>query len=120
MEAGNQSAVCKATVRSGGVDVLHSDASEDATVVCGLRRSREITVQPCPTPPCRGSMPAHPAAAGERRRRGKSDRRATEITKAIRNTLEQTIMTELLPRSQIDIYVQVRAPAEGSGMIQGP
>jgi ribonuclease PH len=26
---------------------------------------------------------------------------------AIRNTLEQTILTELLPRSQIDIYVQV-------------
>lgn len=46
-------------------------------------------------------------AAGERRRRGKADRRATEITMAIRNTLEQTILTELLPRSQIDIYVQV-------------
>lgn len=46
-------------------------------------------------------------STGERRRRGKSDRRATEITKAIRNTLEQTILTELMPRSQIDIYVQV-------------
>ena len=44
---------------------------------------------------------------GERRRRGKGDRRATEITKAIRNCLEQTILVELMPRSQIDVYVQV-------------
>jgi ribonuclease PH len=26
---------------------------------------------------------------------------------AIRNTMEQTILTHLLPRTQIDIYVQV-------------
>lgn len=50
-------------------------------------------------PPC--------TCAGERRRRGKGDRRATEITKAIRNCLEQTILVELMPRSQIDVYVQV-------------
>lgn len=29
----------------------------------------------------------------------------------IRNTLEQTIMRELLPRMQIDVYVQVGAGA---------
>ena len=46
-------------------------------------------------------------STGERRRRGKGDRRGTEITMLIRNTLEQTIMTELLPRTQIDVYVQV-------------
>ncbi|KAI7840133.1 hypothetical protein COHA_006172 [Chlorella ohadii] len=46
-------------------------------------------------------------STGERRRRGKGDRRATEITKAIRNCLEQTILVELMPRSQIDVYVQV-------------
>lgn len=45
--------------------------------------------------------------AGERRRRGKMDRRSTELSKVIRNTLEQTICLELLPRSQIDICVQV-------------
>jgi ribonuclease PH len=45
--------------------------------------------------------------AGERRRRGKADRRSTELSKVIRNTLEQTICVELLPRSQIDICVQV-------------
>jgi hypothetical protein len=36
------------------------------------------------------------------------DRRSTELSKVIRNTLEQTVALELLPRSQIDVYVQVR------------
>ena len=44
---------------------------------------------------------------GERRRRGKQDRRSAEISLVIRGTLEQTVMVELLPRSQIDVYVQV-------------
>lgn len=35
------------------------------------------------------------------------DRRSTELSKVIRNTLEQTVCLELLPRSQIDVYVQV-------------
>lgn len=47
-------------------------------------------------------------AAGSRRQRGKMDRRSTELSKVIRNTLEQTVCLELLPRSQIDVYVQVR------------
>ncbi|KAL6767996.1 Exosome complex component RRP41 [Auxenochlorella protothecoides] len=54
---------------------------------------------------CEYSMAAF--SSGERRRRGKSDRRATETSLAIANTLEQNILTELLPRTQIDIYVQV-------------
>ncbi len=56
---------------------------------------------------CLTLLPSFSIHAGERRRRGKADRRATEIGMAIRNTMEQTILTELLPRSQIDIYVQV-------------
>lgn len=44
---------------------------------------------------------------GERRRRGKTDRRSTELSMVIRNTLEQAILVDLLPRSQIDVYVQV-------------
>jgi exosome complex component RRP41 len=44
---------------------------------------------------------------GGGRRRGKSDRRSTEISMLIRNTLEQNILLELLPRTQIDVYVQV-------------
>lgn len=46
-------------------------------------------------------------STGERRRRGKMDRRSTELSKVIRNTLEQTICLELMPRSQIDVCVQV-------------
>lgn len=46
-------------------------------------------------------------STGERRRRGKGDRRATEISMVVKNTLEQTIMLELMPRTQIDVYIQV-------------
>lgn len=46
-------------------------------------------------------------STGERRRRGKNDRRATEITSVIRSALEQTILLELMPGSQIDVFVQV-------------
>ncbi|GIL62103.1 hypothetical protein Vafri_16389 [Volvox africanus] len=53
---------------------------------------------------CEYAMAAFSTA--ERRRRGKGDRRSTELSMVIRNTLEQTILTELMPRSQIDVYVQ--------------
>ncbi|GBF94363.1 exosome complex component [Raphidocelis subcapitata] len=46
-------------------------------------------------------------STGERRRRGKTDRRSTELSLVIRNTLEQTIQLEEYARSQIDVYVQV-------------
>ncbi|GLC38187.1 Exosome complex component rrp41 [Pleodorina starrii] len=65
-----------------------SDLKEDAAVVV-----------------CEYSMAAF--STGERRRRGKGDRRSTELSMVIRNTLEQAILTELMPRSQIDVYVQV-------------
>jgi exosome complex component RRP41 len=54
---------------------------------------------------CEYSMAAF--STGERRRRGKSDRRAAEISMVIKNTLEQTILLELMPRAQIDVYIQV-------------
>ncbi|TKY61294.1 Exosome complex component RRP41 [Spatholobus suberectus] len=40
-------------------------------------------------------------------RKSKGDRRSTEISLVIRQTMEACILTHLLPRSQIDIYVQV-------------
>ncbi|KAG6542807.1 hypothetical protein Mapa_015711 [Marchantia paleacea] len=46
-------------------------------------------------------------STGDRRRRGKSDRRGTELSLVIRQTMEAAILTNLLPRSQIDIFVQV-------------
>ena len=51
----------------------------------------------------------HCGVLGERRRRGKQDRRSTEISMLIRRVLEDTILVELMPRSQIDVYVQVWA-----------
>ena len=54
---------------------------------------------------CEYSMAAF--STGERRKRGKSDRRAMEISMVIKNTLEQTIVLELMPRTQIDVYLQV-------------
>jgi exosome complex component RRP41 len=57
---------------------------------------------------CEYSMAAF--STGERRRRGAqgtSDRRALEISMVIKNALEQTILLELMPRTQIDVYIQV-------------
>ncbi|KAI3903475.1 hypothetical protein MKW98_032129 [Papaver atlanticum] len=44
---------------------------------------------------------------GDRMRKPKGDRRSTEISLVIRQTLEACIMTHLMPRSQIDVFVQV-------------
>ncbi|CAO2835528.1 unnamed protein product [Amaranthus hypochondriacus] len=46
-------------------------------------------------------------STGDRVRKPKGDRRSTEISMVIRQTMESCIMTNLMPRSQIDIFVQV-------------
>ncbi|XP_011627119.1 exosome complex component RRP41 homolog isoform X1 [Amborella trichopoda] len=46
-------------------------------------------------------------STGDRLRRPKGDRRSSEISLVIRQTMEACILTHLMPRSQIDIYVQV-------------
>lgn len=46
-------------------------------------------------------------STGERKKRPKGDRRSTETSTLIRRTFEAAILTQLYPRSQIDIYVQV-------------
>lgn len=79
---------------------LHSGAQHVYRMASSGRRFAHPTLPAAP-------LPTSCNSAGERRRRGKGDRRATEITKAIRNCLEQTILVELMPRSQIDVYVQV-------------
>lgn len=48
-----------------------------------------------------------PFSAGERRVRGRGDRSVLELASIVKATLEQTILTELLPKSQIDVFVQV-------------
>jgi len=54
---------------------------------------------------CEYSMAAF--STGERRKRGKGDRRSAELSRVIRAALEQTVLCELMPRAQIDVYVQV-------------
>ncbi|XP_057854224.1 exosome complex component RRP41 homolog isoform X2 [Cryptomeria japonica] len=46
-------------------------------------------------------------STGDRVRRPKGDRRSTEISLVIRQTMAAAILTRLMPRSQIDIFVQV-------------
>ncbi|EPS74102.1 hypothetical protein M569_00653 [Genlisea aurea] len=46
-------------------------------------------------------------SVGDRMRKPKGDRRSTEISLVIRQTMEASILTHLMPRSQIDIFVQV-------------
>ncbi|KAJ4896349.1 3'-5'-exoribonuclease family protein [Raphanus sativus] len=53
---------------------------------------------------CEYSM-AH-FSTGDRRRQ-KNDRRSTELSLVIRQTMEASILTQLLPHSQIDIFLQV-------------
>ncbi|XP_070575131.1 exosome complex component RRP41-like [Ptychodera flava] len=46
-------------------------------------------------------------STGERKRRPKGDRRSQEMSVNLRRTFEAAILTQLYPRSQIDIYVQI-------------
>eukprot|EP00854_Cymbomonas_tetramitiformis_P021284 gene21284-25576_t len=46
-------------------------------------------------------------STGERRKRMKGDRRSTEAALVLRQTLESAILTELYPRTQIHICIQV-------------
>ncbi|GMH37053.1 hypothetical protein BSKO_04926 [Bryopsis sp. KO-2023] len=48
-----------------------------------------------------------PFSTGERRIRGKRDRWSLEHASTIREALKQNILTELFPRTQIDIYIHV-------------
>ena len=46
-------------------------------------------------------------SSGERRRRGRADRRTLELAATLRSTFEPVIQTHLYPRSEINVYVQV-------------
>eukprot|EP00798_Chlamydomonas_sp_ICE-L_P023523 gene23523-9046_t len=98
------------------LDVLHSaDGSAifemgNTKVLAAVFGPREVSVRSQRLDDraiikCEYSMAAF--STGERRKRGKMDRRSAELSMVIRGTLEQTVMVELLPRSQIDVYVQV-------------
>lgn len=46
-------------------------------------------------------------STGERRRRPRGDKKSLEMSQHLKQTFEATIKTELYPRSQIDIFVEV-------------
>lgn len=52
-------------------------------------------------------------STGERKKRPKGDRKSTETSMLIRRTFDAAILTQMYPRSQIDIYVQI-LQADGS------
>ncbi|KAI8477233.1 MAG: ribosomal protein S5 domain 2-type protein [Monoraphidium minutum] len=94
-----QSADGSAMFQMGNTQVLASVfGPREVELRSQLRHDRAIVK-------CEYAMAAF--STGERRRRGKADRRSTELSLVIRNTLEQTIQLEEYARSQIDVYVQV-------------
>ena len=54
---------------------------------------------------CQYSMATFSTA--ERKRRPHGDRKSTEMSLHLKQTFEAAVMTQLFPRSQIDIYVKV-------------
>ncbi|KAE8269101.1 hypothetical protein A4X09_0g3238 [Tilletia walkeri] len=48
-----------------------------------------------------------PWSGMERKKRGRSDRRLTELASALEDTFQPVVQTHLYPRSTIDIYIQV-------------
>ncbi|KAM4705639.1 exosome complex component RRP41 [Rhinophrynus dorsalis] len=46
-------------------------------------------------------------STGERKRRPHGDRKSSEMTLHLKQTFEAAILTQLYPRTQIDIYVQI-------------
>lgn len=46
-------------------------------------------------------------STGEHKKKSKGNRRQTELSLVIQQVFEAAIITELAPRSQIDIYLQV-------------
>ncbi|XP_039220606.1 exosome complex component RRP41 [Crotalus tigris] len=46
-------------------------------------------------------------STGERKRRPHGDRKSSEMTLHLKQTFEAAILTQLFPRSQIDVYVQI-------------
>ncbi|XP_018430056.1 PREDICTED: exosome complex component RRP41 [Nanorana parkeri] len=70
-----------------------------------IRGSRSKTLHDRAVVNCQYSMATF--STGERKRRPHGDRKSTEMTIHLKQTFEAAILTQLYPRSQIDIYVQI-------------
>jgi len=66
---------------------------------------------------CQYSMATFSTA--ERKRRPHGDRKSTEMSLHLKQTFEAAVMTQLYPRSQIDIFVKVNSE-RGGGVIVSP
>eukprot|EP00741_Cyanophora_paradoxa_P024650 tig00022080_g23800.t1 len=69
-----------------------------------VERRRDIQYDDCVVT-CEFGMA--PFSTGERKKRGRTDRRSMELAMFIRETLQSAIMGHLLPRSQISVFLQV-------------
>lgn len=58
-------------------------------------------------------------STAERKRRPHGDRKSTEMSLHLKQTFEAAVMTQLYPRSQIDIYVKVSGGEVDSMMCWG-
>ncbi|KAM4688267.1 exosome complex component RRP41 isoform 2-T2 [Discoglossus pictus] len=70
-----------------------------------IRGSRSKTLHDRAVVNCQYSMATF--STGERKRRPHGDRKSSEMTLHLKQTFEAAILTQLYPRSQIDIYVQI-------------
>ncbi|KAM4029641.1 exosome complex component RRP41-like [Anomaloglossus baeobatrachus] len=70
-----------------------------------IRGSRAKTLHDRAVVNCQYSMATF--STGERKRRPHGDRTSTEMSLHLKQTFEAAILTQLYPRSQIDIYVQI-------------
>lgn len=59
-------------------------------------------------------------STGERKRRPRGDRKSQEMTMHLRQALTASIRTELYPRSQIDIFVEVSRLTKNMVIIEVP
>ena len=77
-----------------------------------MRGSRNRTLHDRAVINCQYSMATFSTA--ERKRRPHGDRKSTEMSLHLKQTFEAAVMTQLYPRSQIDIYVKVEALSHSS------
>ena len=70
-----------------------------------MRESRLRPLQDKVVVNCQYSMAVF--STGERKRRPRGDKKSMEMSQHLKQTFEATIKTELYPRSQIDIFVEV-------------
>ncbi|XWS32082.1 hypothetical protein CRYUN_Cryun23aG0130100 [Craigia yunnanensis] len=107
MEMGQLRAEIGTAAKADGSAVFEMGNTKVIAVVYGPRevqnRSQQISDQALVR--CEYSMANF--STGDHMRKPKGDRRSTEISLVIRQTMEACILTHLMPRSQIDIFVQV-------------